>query len=105
MDHSHMDHSHSGMSHGDMDMGHNQCSMNMIFTWDYNNLCIVFRSWRITSVPTLLGSLVAIVVLTAGYEALREASRRYEERSVARKSALPSKCRPFPNIHAYAMSV
>ena len=100
MDHSHMD--HGGMSHGDMDMGNNQCSMNMIFTWDYNNLCVVFRSWRITSVPTLLVSLLAIVVLTAGYEAVREASRQYEERTAARKSALPSKLScslpvPFPS--------
>ena len=84
-----MDHSHMG--HGGMDMGGDQCSMNMIFTWDYNNLCVVFRSWRITSVPTLLASLVAIVVLTAGYEAVREASRKYEERTTTQRSVLPSK--------------
>ena len=92
MDHSHMDHGnmgHGGMSHGDMDMG--TCSMNMIFTWDYNNLCIVFRSWRITSPLTLILSLLAIIALTAGYEAVREASRRYELASVEKQSALPRK--------------
>jgi len=87
MDHSHMD--HGGMNHGDMDMG--TCSMNMIFTWDYNNLCIVFRSWRITSPLTLIISLLAIIALTAGYEAVREASRRYEEATEAKKISLPSK--------------
>lgn len=90
MDHSHMDHgTMPGMDHGDMDMG--SCSMNMIFTWDYNNLCIVFRSWRITSPLTLIISLLAIVALTAGYEAVRDASRRYEEAVDAKKISLPSK--------------
>jgi len=73
MDHSHMDHG---------DMGHTMpamCSMNMLFTWDTKNLCIVFRSWHITSTTSLLFSLVAVVLLTAGYEAIREGSRRYEE--------------------------
>ncbi|GAB7341477.1 hypothetical protein MBLNU457_7710t1 [Dothideomycetes sp. NU457] len=86
-----MDHSHSsmpGVDHGDMDMG--TCSMNMIFTWDYTNLCIIFRSWRITSPLTLIISLLAIVALTAGYEAVREASRRYEEAVDAKKISLPN---------------
>ncbi|KAK6433640.1 copper transpport protein [Oleoguttula sp. CCFEE 5521] len=76
-----MDHSH--MNHGDVDMGHGDqptCSMNMLFTWSTENLCIVFSSWRITSNASLIISLAAIVALTAGYEALREASRRYEMR-------------------------
>ena len=94
MDHSHMDHGdmnhHGGMSHGDMDMP--TCSMNMVFTWDSSNLCIVFRSWRITSTASLLISLLAIVALTAAYELVREASRRYEERIRQRVEALPSKC-------------
>ncbi|KAK5070110.1 copper transpport protein [Lithohypha guttulata] len=92
MDHSHMDHGgmdHGGMGHGDMDMG-GQCSMNMIFTWDSNNLCIIFKQWRITSTMSLLMSLLAIVVLTAGYECLRSASRRYEQSYDARMSAFSS---------------
>lgn len=63
----------------------------MIFTWDYNNLCIVFRSWRITSIPSLVLSILAVMALTAGYEAVREASRRYEARQGAVIENMPSK--------------
>jgi hypothetical protein len=50
----------------------------MLFTWDTTNLCIVFEGWRITGAGSLIVSLLAIVLMTAGYEAVREASRRYE---------------------------
>jgi copper transporter 1 len=52
----------------------------MLFTWDTTNLCIVFPSWRVTGTLSLIVSLLAVVALTAGYEAIREVSRRYEER-------------------------
>lgn len=50
----------------------------MLFTWDTTDLCIVFRGWHISSTPVLIFSLLAIVLMTAGYEAVREASRRYD---------------------------
>lgn len=78
MDHSMMDHSmmdHSGMDHGDMGGGHggmdDMCSMNMLFTWDTTNLCIISKHWHIRSNMSLVLSLLAIVALTAGYEYLR----------------------------------
>ncbi|RYP49753.1 hypothetical protein DL768_004622 [Monosporascus sp. mg162] len=74
MDHSHMDHG----GHGDMDMGGDRCNMNMLFTWDTTNLCIVFRQWHVRGPASLVVSLMAIVAICAGYEALREATRRYE---------------------------
>ncbi|KAI4849707.1 Ctr copper transporter [Aureobasidium sp. EXF-8845] len=80
MDHSHMDHGnmgHGGMDHGGMDHG-NMCNMNMLFTWDTQNLCIVFKSWRVTSTMSLFWSLLGVMLLTAGYELIREISRRYE---------------------------
>ncbi|KAL2072502.1 hypothetical protein VTL71DRAFT_11845 [Oculimacula yallundae] len=83
MDHSHMD--HGGMDHGGMDHGHMpgmgdmDCQMNMLFTWDTKGLCIVFRWWHIQTTAGLLISLLAVVALTAAYEAIRSASRRYEE--------------------------
>ncbi|KXT15056.1 hypothetical protein AC579_1496 [Pseudocercospora musae] len=83
MDHSHMDHGdmgHGGMDHGGMghgDMG-SMCSMNMLFTWDTKNLCVVFEGWRVTGVWSLVYTLLAVIALTAGYEAVREASRRFE---------------------------
>jgi hypothetical protein len=50
----------------------------MLFTWDTTDLCIVFHDWHVTGTGSLIVSLLAIVLLTAGYEAVREASRRYE---------------------------
>jgi len=77
MDHGHMD--HGGMDHGmpGMDHGH-KCNMNMLFTWDTTDLCIVFRSWHVSGTFSLIVALIGIILLTAGYEAVREASRRYE---------------------------
>lgn len=50
----------------------------MLFTWDTTDLCIVFPSWHISGTGSLIFSLLAVVLLTAGYEAVREISRRYE---------------------------
>lgn len=76
MDHSHMDHSH--MDHGD---GTHmiQCSMNMLFTWDTSNLCIIFHWWRIRGPISLVFSLLGVIAVTAMFEAVRAASRRYEK--------------------------
>ncbi|KAI9830803.1 MAG: hypothetical protein M1826_004437 [Phylliscum demangeonii] len=68
------------MAHGGMDHDKMMCNMNMIFTWDTTNLCIIFRQWRITGRLSLVLSLLGVVVLTAGYELVRELSRRYESR-------------------------
>jgi copper transporter 1 len=50
----------------------------MLFTWSTQDLCIVFEGWHITGTASLVFSLLAIVLMTAGYEAVREMSRRYE---------------------------
>jgi copper transporter 1 len=50
----------------------------MLFTWDTTDLCIVFPSWHISGTGSLIISLLAVILLTAGYEAVREISRRYE---------------------------
>jgi copper transporter 1 len=57
----------------------------MLFTWSTDNLCIVFRQWHITSTLSLVVSLIGIVAISAGYEAVREGIRRYEA-SVARRA-------------------
>ncbi|KAI8624697.1 Ctr copper transporter family-domain-containing protein [Xylariaceae sp. FL1651] len=80
MDHSHMDHGNMGPGDGGHD-GHGSmpmCNMNMLFTWDTTNLCIVFRQWHIKGPTSLVFSLLAIVAICAGYEALREVTRKYE---------------------------
>ncbi|CAI7564769.1 unnamed protein product [Penicillium palitans] len=87
MDHSmHMDMGHGDMGHGDMDMG-GKCNMNMLFTWSSENLCIIFRSWHVTGPFSFLFSLIAIVILAAGYEAVRSATRKYEAAHAQRLSA------------------
>ncbi|KAJ5780646.1 hypothetical protein N7457_005806 [Penicillium paradoxum] len=86
MDHSmHMAMGHGDMGHGDMDMG-GQCNMNMLFNWSSENLCIIFRSWRITGPFSFLLSLIAIVILTAGYEGVRSVTRKYEAAHAQRLS-------------------
>lgn len=91
MDH-HMDHSHhSHMAHS-MDNGADaqyMCSMNMLFTWSTRNLCIVFRWWHIGSTVSLVLSLLAIVVIGMGYEALREGIRRFEVMTSKRAESVP----------------
>ncbi|KAK0661126.1 Copper transport protein CTR2 [Lasiodiplodia hormozganensis] len=90
MDHGHMDHGDMGHGgHGDMDMGGGpKCNMNMLFTWDTTDLCIVFRSWHVGSTWSLIVSLLGVVVLCAGYELVREVSRRYEASVAARQSGV-----------------
>jgi hypothetical protein len=66
----------------------------MLFTWDTTNLCIVFPSWRVTGTLSLIVSLLAVVALTAGYEAIREVSRRYEERLEQNVREAPRKLLP-----------
>ncbi|KAK3337438.1 Ctr copper transporter family-domain-containing protein [Cercophora scortea] len=92
MDHSmHAHHDHSAMDHsspGDASASA-MCSMNMLFTWNTKNLCIVFRQWQITSPLSLVISLLAIVALVAGYEALREGIRVFEARTSKRVETAP----------------
>ncbi|KAI8648735.1 Copper transport protein [Fusarium keratoplasticum] len=76
------------MDHGHMD--DDICSMNMLFTWDTTNLCIVFRQWHIHSTVSLVFSLLAVVLLGIGYEALRTLTRRYDTAASKHINALPS---------------
>lgn len=77
----------------------------MLFTWDTTNLCIVFRQWHVRSTPGLIVSLIAVVLLAMGYEALRALSRRYESSVDRRISALPRKfymnLSTLPSYHGY----
>lgn len=62
----------------------------MLFTWDTTDLCIIFRQWHIYSTLSLVLSLVAVAALTAGYELVREMSRRYEQSHTEYLNKLPS---------------
>lgn len=69
--------SNGGMSHSDMDMGDGQCSMNMLFTWDYKNVCVIFSWWHIKKFSHLVFSFAAIVALAYGYEHLKYHIHKY----------------------------
>jgi copper transporter 1 len=69
----------------------------MLFTWSTENLCIVFRGWHIHNTWTLFWSLIGIVALTAGYEFVREISRRYETACAARLENMPREFIPYPS--------
>ncbi|KAF3906648.1 hypothetical protein ABW20_dc0109534 [Dactylellina cionopaga] len=60
----------------------------MLFTWDPTNLCIIFRTWHVRGPVSLVFSLLAIVALTAGYEFVREVSRRYEAKLETKRGIL-----------------
>lgn len=62
----------------------------MLFTWSTENLCIVFSRWRVTGPLSLLGSLVVIVLLAAGYEGIRQVTRQYEVAHTRRLGAFSS---------------
>lgn len=66
------------------------CHRQMLFTWDTTNLCIIFRGWHVYSTLGLILSLFGVVILTAGYELVREVSRRYEIYSAESASKVPS---------------
>ncbi|KAI4190303.1 MAG: hypothetical protein LQ346_004956 [Caloplaca aetnensis] len=75
-----------------------KCSMNsltvsiqMLFTWDTTDLCIVFPQWHVYSTFSLLMSLIGVIILTAGYEFVRDISRRFEASSAEYMNKLPSK--------------
>ncbi|KAK9327416.1 Ctr copper transporter family-domain-containing protein [Lipomyces starkeyi] len=77
MDHGGMD--HGGMDHGSMNHsgsthGSSTCRMNMIFTWDPTDVCVVFEWWHIRGPGTLIASLFGIIVLGIGFEYLRTLS-------------------------------
>lgn len=63
----------------------------MLFTWDTTNLCIVFRQWHVRSTLGLIVSLIAVVFIGIGYEALRSVSRSYEAFVDGKLDSLPSK--------------
>lgn len=51
-----------------------------LFTWNTQDLCLVFRWWHVTGPISLVLSLLGVVALSMGYEYVREVSRRYEAR-------------------------
>lgn len=68
----------------------------MLFTWDTTNLCIVFESWHVRSTAGLIFSLLSVILIGMGYEALRAGTRRYEILVNRRVEAAPSEYKQTP---------
>ncbi|TGZ81773.1 Ctr copper transporter [Ascodesmis nigricans] len=60
--------------------GGHRCQMSMLFTWNTQDLCLVFRWWHVSGPISLVLSLLVVVALGMGYEYVREITRRYEAR-------------------------
>lgn len=43
----------------------------MVFTWDWENTCVVYSWWHVKTVQGFIGTLAAIVLISMGYELLR----------------------------------
>lgn len=43
----------------------------MIFTWDWENTCVVYKWWHVKTVQGFVGTLVAIALLSMGFEFTR----------------------------------
>jgi copper transporter 1 len=74
----------------------------MLFTWNTKDLCIIFHWWHVSGPLSLAFSLLAIVLLTAAYEAIRSGSRRYEAFVNKKQEEVPRKLTlsfPYPIPH------
>lgn len=64
-------------------------------------MCIIFPEWRVQGTGSLIASLFAIILLCAGYEAVRSFTRLYEATHTQRlkafsSSVLVGKSTPIP---------
>ncbi|CAK9435674.1 uncharacterized protein LODBEIA_P04010 [Lodderomyces beijingensis] len=62
----------------DMPMPEDRCSMNMLFTWNWKNTCVVFKWWHIKTFYGFLISLVVVVLLGMGYEFIKAQFSKWE---------------------------
>ncbi|KAG5417274.1 CTR2 [Candida metapsilosis] len=69
---------------------HDMCSMNMLFTWDWNNSCVVFKWWHVKTFTGFMISMVVILLLSAGYEFTKAWVTTWERNTVATLTASSS---------------
>jgi len=61
----------------------------MLFTWDTQDLCVVFRWWHVRGPWSLLFTLLGVVGLGMSYELLRNLARRFDESSTSVRLGTP----------------
>uniref|UniRef100_A0A1D1YNN7 Copper transport protein n=1 Tax=Anthurium amnicola TaxID=1678845 RepID=A0A1D1YNN7_9ARAE len=79
MNHGHEGHGEHGGDHGSEDHG-NTCSMNMLFNWDTERLCIIFSWWSVNSIGFLILSCLVVIFLAASFEFLKLVLRKYDSK-------------------------
>lgn len=52
----------------------------MLFNWQVENTCVVFRWWHISGPISMILSCIAIFLIAAGYEWIRAYSKAIESR-------------------------
>ncbi|GBB90545.1 hypothetical protein RclHR1_17530003 [Rhizophagus clarus] len=67
---------HGGHGSGD----ESACSMQMLFNWDTEKLCIVFTWWRVNNIGFLILSCFIVILLATSYELLKLLSRKYDSK-------------------------
>lgn len=56
-----------------------RCSMNMLFTWDWQNTCIVFKWWHLQTFHGFIISLLLVGGIAAGYEYFKHIGHTWEK--------------------------
>ncbi|CED84906.1 Copper transporter [Phaffia rhodozyma] len=85
------------MDHGDHS-GHNmpsmaqKCTMHMLFNWQVEDTCVVFRSWHISNWLGMVMSCLAIILIALGYEWTKHKLALYDRRVAA--SLFPARTSP-----------
>lgn len=83
---------HAGMNHGDMPSANEpHCSMNMSFTWSYQDLCIIFKWWHIHTQMQMFLSCAAIMALAMHYEWVKYRLARRASEGAASPGRMPSR--------------
>lgn len=92
MDHGDM--GHGGMDHGGMDHGHHGgvvddvCSMDMLFTWKTQNLCVVFQWWHVRTQFDFVLTFLAVVLLGVGYEYVKNLASKFNDATCPNRQSL-----------------
>lgn len=85
------------------------CSMNMHFTWETTDLCVIFKWWHVRTQIGLMMTLAAIMSLSAGYEYLRYQIRRLDNEAcnspIVANSASMSRSMKLKQSAGYAFQV
>lgn len=62
----------------------------MLFTWEWKNTCVVYKWWHVKTFTGFLGTVLAIGVLSMGYEFTRDWISIWKIKNSTTRSTNPS---------------